>query len=531
MGESRVKLAYNALPSAALPAEYTTYSAKVFERYSGSLAQIGITKQSLREFLQLRNFKFLPVGGHFRINYRPGYPQLRMANKATVTETKKDDGTVTKTTSWAREGSINFNLTIEVVTAEGNTLEESIYGNEPLAIRFPANGNFATEAQLNDAFKKNGEQYTEQRLRDHLFGNLRNFSTYFTKKYDIWEDFDVLFLEYPKGKDIEGGDSWEIHAKECAAVLNSIPADGALNLVQIEADLAPHRSFWTDQLKNFNPSDKKQQRYYHCAAFNLAVCALAQEQTVEASALANELAASVKWNADRAKSIARAAELVAKQLPSYPMQSRHFALRELNNAKGPVGALYGEDPDLASLVVYDTFPAYIVGLADNRRVAGKVVMREGEELDLRNPNFRFLTEVDEDRILIKADLVQEFGYGGYIYHTIMYKDRGRMESSRPNFFRTLEDGPKLKLLRFYPSYGDSEALQEEFIAQGTELSSLSPTNSQWINWKTAFGKFFEDCPAVKVDAEAGIYRRKIEDIATAIRQYNSGNCEISVGED
>lgn len=525
VGELRFAVPYHQLPAQELPADFTTYSTAISDPYR-SVSRAGLTKLGLKNQLKLRNYRPLATGGHFLITYKVGYFNTNgLGIKSQTTETKSKDGKVTKTTTYWVDGTYTYPVTMEVVDTDGGIIFESVVGSEEKPIRYPSGTRtYSNRTALSKDWSAAYAKTLQEIRRSALNNNVTGLNSQLRNQIDIQEKKDYFYFEYPKGKKAENADLWLAHATEAKTVLDTIDSGTPLPKAYLTSALAPHVAFWKEQAAAYDPNDKKTQRYYHSAAFNLATLEVILENPGAAQDFSNILIENVKWNKDRSKNINSSAEKLAAELPSYPGLSRHFSLRDVAQAVGPSNPTYGRPEPIAP--EFDTIAGYVT--LQGARKAGNVIIQENVAVRLTGkPNFRFI-DANEQEIEIAIDKVDGFGFGDYDYVVEKWADNGGLQG-RPNFMRVLMDGPRMQYLEYVPSYSDAGGLEVEFLKQKSDndLVSLSIANARWLNWKKAFAKVFTDCPGLAQKIEAGDYRRNVDDIAAAVLEYNEGNCELA----
>lgn len=522
VGELRFAVPYQALPAQELPAEYTTYSSRVIDRYR-MVSRASLTKLGLKNTLRLRNFRELAADGHLLVTYRVDqFRTFDVKTHSKVKETKKKDGTVVKTTVYWIQGTYRFPILMEVLDPDGGLIYEAVLGSRDARIRFPVGSRtYTSTAQLNKDWRERRTRTYRDLQKKVLTQSFKDLNTKLRQQIDIREEKDYHYFEYPKGKKADNAIGWLEHATDAKDILDAIDSNQPLLKAEMTAALAPHLAFWKEQMAAYPPDSKKTQRYHHAAAFNLATANLVLENPGVAMDFSKRLMDNVKWNKDRSKNINRAAASLSEVLPAYPSQSRHFTMRDVSRERGLSGATYGMPEPIP--VTYDTIAGYVT-IGDQRR-AGTVIIQENRSLNLMGtPNFRF---VDGNRrpIDVSVDKVNGFGFGDFDFVVEKWADNGLI--GRRNFMRVIVDGPRMQYLEYYPSHRDASGDAVELLKpKNGKLISLAVANARWLNWKKAFAKVFEGCPGLAQRVETGEFRRNVPDIADAVQEYNEGNCEL-----
>ena len=520
MGETLFKTPYLQGPSAALEPSYTTYSIQI-TGYTAALINAGVTSKSLMDKCELLNYKRVPKGGHFNINLKLGRFSLTSSStKKEVTEKKGRDGKISKITSYWKEVRYRLPISMKVEDMAGNIISEEVIGTDEILYKFKnGKNNFTSISALNEAWKTKYTSLVNSFYRKNLNESTNALVKRFRNQYDYQINEESSFLEYPKGKKVENAAEWEIKAATAVNKLQSIKADEPVN--QILADLEGPVSYWKDQKENYDPTNKKEQKYYHAAAFNLAVVHLLAEDYAKAEEYAIDCKTRVKWNSYRPETLLKRINELKQMAANAPEGSLHFPLRDLSEATPPEGIAYVQAVAAPKPTVYDSLAGYV--LKENAKIEGVFLIPQNGSFRLRKSGGSGFYSTEGQRIDIHPDFVTEINYNGARYLSQELNDTGG--GKRANFLQVLEDGPKMMLLRAVDFYGNSNAEGNHYLQKpGEKRVTLEFTNPRWLNWRGAFSKFFEDCPGLYNAIKLGEYERNIRRIRDAIQLYNNEDC-------
>jgi len=529
IGELRFAVPHQVMPAEVLPAEFTTFSTRVSDRYRVA-SRAGYTKLGLKNRLKLRNFRSLAVGGHLLVSYSvDAFRVADMKSRSKTTENKKKDGTVVKNTTYWMEGTYTFPIVMEVLDPDGGIVYEAIVGAEDAVLRYPEKSKtHASSSALSKDWYANRTKFYAALKKKQLNSAFNTLNANLRAQIDYREKKEYFYFEYPKGKKAENADLWLEHATAAKEILDTIDSNLPLPKTHLMSAMEPHLTFWKEQAAAYPASSKKTQRYHHAATYNLATAQMLLEAPALAVDLSKQLIADVKWNKNRSRILSRNAEALKTDLAGYPDGTRHFALRDVSRAKGPGNPTYGiPEPEKP---VYDTLGAYYI--TDGARKSGRVIIRENVNVSFKGRNnFRFIND-EEEEIAIDVNKVDGFGFGGIDFVVETWNDNGSSLKGRRNFMRVMLDGPRMQYLEYYPSHQNGSEIEVEFLKpKDDDMISLSVTNARWLNWKKAFAKVFADCPGLSQKVANGEFRRNVSDIADAVREYNEGNCEVAKESD
>lgn len=523
ISEVRFNIPYNYLPARGLDAELTTYTKRVQDPYR-IVSRSGMSKMAIQESLNLRNFLAVSSGGHLLVEYKIGFfstPSVKTESK--VTETKDKEGKVVKSTSYRIEGTYTFPISLEVISHDGELIFETTVGYDEVAFVYPQKGWEPTSSSLQQKWSKERNNFIRGLQYNHLNSSLNSLNSKLRSEIDIQEFKETYYFETPKGKKDENVAEWQASVAAAIETLGSITSTEPINTAAMREALKPQTDFWSAQLNAYDPGDKKVQKYYHAAALNLATIELVLENSSTALQMATSLENDVKWGGYRSKTLKDRASSITTALSDYPNGSRHFPLRDLSQAMPLENPLYGREAP--TVIIYDTLQAYVQ--KGGTKIEGTIIIPENAALRLAGkPNATF-KDKDGNKVFLDPTILEGFGMGDYHY-TVAYFDDNAKLKKRPNFMRIMEDGPKMKFLQSLGSYSDSTPGSVDFLQDKEgETYSLDPYNPRWLNWKKAFSKLFEDCPALSNSILAGDYGRNAEDIRAAVRAYNKGECALS----
>jgi len=528
VGNLKFAVPHQVLPVQEVPPTYTTYSTRVSDPYR-TVSKAGYTKLGLKGRLKLRNYRQLATGGHLLVSYKVDrFRTNDVKSRSKTTESKSKDGTVTKNTVYWVEGTYTFPVVMEVLTPDGGIIFESVLGAGPAVIRFPSGSRtYSSSAALSkDWYAARTKFYTDLQ-RSKLTSHINTLNQQLRSQIDIQEVKDYFYFAYPKGKKAENADLWLEHATAAKEVMDGIDSSVPLDKAALSTALEPHLAFWKGQLAAYAPDNKKTQRYHHSAASNLANVQMLLEVPDAARELSERLVNTVKWGKSNSRGLSRRAEALSNTLAAYPGKTRHFPLRDVSQATGPANITYGMSEPIKP--TFDTLAAYIT--TGGQRKAGRVVIQENVEVELMGkPNFTFF-DGNKQEVAIGVSKIDGFGFGGLDFIVEEYADRSG-DAVRPNFMRVHLDGPRMQFLEYFPSYSDAGGLKVDFLkVKDGELISLSVDNKRWLDWKKSFSELFTGCAGLQQRVASGEFRRNEEDIATAIVEFNEGNCEVVEEED
>lgn len=520
VGEISFETPYFQFPSASLDSSYTTYSLRLTAP-SSQLQEAGVTTQSILENWQLINYRKVPKGGHFHIHLTVGnFTADAVETKSKTTETKSDDGKVKRSTSYWKEVTYRLPVSVKVEDMNGQILFEDIVGVGQATHTFK-NGsrNFTSAKALNDAWNKKRASVYNSLRSTALSAHPTTLSSRFRDRYDLQIKTVSSFLEFIKGRKADNAEEWEAQANAAVNVLKSIKADAPLNDLKVQ--LGGPLAFWEAQLANYDPSNKKEQKYYHAAAYNLAVTHCLLEEFAAAKTHATDCADRVKWNPTRPKTVLERINSTEALIAGSTHRSQHFTPRDLSAVEPPAGISYVEAVPEPPKITYDSITGYV--MREDQEIHGYFIHREGGSLLLHSRRFTKFRSIDGETIPLDPSLIDGLNYSGKKYLVARINDGG--SGRRPNFLRVIEDGEKMRLLELVAYYPDNNKSDARYLqtADGNRIS-LDFTNPRWLNWKNAFGKLFEDCPSLNQAVIAGEYPREIGAIRRAVRTYNK-DCE------
>ncbi|PHI20077.1 hypothetical protein CEQ90_10100 [Lewinellaceae bacterium SD302] len=523
--EKTLKLAYQIPPEQPLDAELTTYTTTVNQNRT-QLLELGLTEAQVGGKLNLRNFKRLLSGGHLRISYNLGSFEIDLGEtKSKTTETKKKDGTVVKTTTYWQELPWTFPISIRVEDMNGGVIYESIYGSKAQTFRYPTKA-MRSKAEMLKGLRKALKTESQKLAKTQVEKATRDLNDRLCKQIDVRLGKENLFFEYPAGKKADDAEAWETSVMTAHGILSGMSADVPPSAKDLRKQLEAQIAFWNDQIANYDPGNKKERKYFHSAAFNLAVVDYALEDFDSASRRAEELENQVNWNKDRCRSIQRMAGDAKESLGQYPNGSRHYPLRDLSDTQGPNNPTYGDIAPVTIEVVTLETPGYIIH-REYGRVEGTFSYTERDLLrhNFGPRNVRF-TDQGGNYVEVSPRALKEMRFDAYHYVSDRLGSGLVTGKLLNNFYRVLEDG-KMKLMElqaFYPDDSDPRTLY--IIRPNGKDVSLNFSNPRWANWKSAFAKIFEDCPRLQASIKAGEVERDREQIRSAIVTYNMDDCSM-----
>jgi len=520
MGETPFKTLYLQAPSSTLATTYTTYSVQI-TGYTAALTNAGVTSKSLIDKCELLNYKKVPKGGHFNINLVLGRFSLTSSStKKETTEKKGRDGKVKTITTYWKEVRYRLPVSMKVEDMEGNIISEEVIGTDEILYRFKnGKSNFSSISALNEAWKTKYTSLVNSFYRQNLNESTNALIKQFRKQYDYQIIEESSFLEFPKGKKVDNATEWELKAVSAANTLQGIKADEPLT--QLLTELEGPISFWKNEKDNYDPTNKKEQKYYHAATFNLAVAHLLAEDYSQAEEYAIDCKTRVKWNTYRSEALLKRINQLKQLASDAPEGSLHFPLRDLSEATPPEGISYVQAVAAPKPTVYDSLAGYV--LKENAKIEGVFLIPQNGSFRLRKSGGSRFYSTEGQRIDIHPDFVTEINYNGARYLSQELNDTGG--GKRANFLQVIEDGPKMMLLRAVDFYGNSNSAGNHYLQKpGEKRVTLEFTNPRWLNWRGAFSKFFEDCPELYNAIKLGEYERKIRRIQDAIQFYNSEDC-------
>ncbi|MEL6275041.1 MAG: hypothetical protein AAFU03_08065, partial [Bacteroidota bacterium] len=438
MGETQFTTPHLQIPSASLNPLFTTYSVQI-TGHTASLTNAGITSKSIADKWELLNYKRVPKGGHFNINLVLGkFTQTGTETKKQTTEKKGNDGKVKKITTYWRELRYRFPVSVKVEDMEGNIIMEEVVGAEEIIYNFKnGKNNFSSYNAMIEAWKSKYTNLVNSLYRQRLEEYTNSLVNRFRNQYDYQIVEEKSFLEFPKGKKVENAETWERQAAKAINTLQNIKADQPVD--QLLTDLADPITFWIDQSENYDPTNKKEQKYYHAAAFNLAVVHFLAEDFTKAEEYALDCKTRVKWNAYRSETLLKRINTVKDIAAGAPQGSLHFALRDLSSAAPPEDVSYVQQVQAPQPIKYDSIAGYII--KEETKIEGVFLISENGSFRLRKTRgSRFFT-TDGQRIDVHPDFVTEVNYNGNRYLSQTLNDTGG--GKRANFLRVVEDGPKI----------------------------------------------------------------------------------------
>lgn len=527
VAEVSFKVPYHIPPAEQLPEEVATYTVKVNDPYN-QLLENGLTTSGVAGKIKLRNFKRLPADGHILLSYTVGeFQTTRNEFKSETTESKSKDGKVTKRTTYWREIDYIMPVNLEARDAEGNVLFEQITGAGGKTYTFKnGRSNFTSSKALSTAYNKQRASIFKKMKTDGINGGITGLSNNFRAQYDIRIGNESLYLEHPNGKKAEDQVAWEASAKGAIEILKNVKPDEPFT-GEVRTALKPHTDLWEAKMKQYDPTEKKQAKYFHCAQYNLAVVNFILEDFATAEAHAAELATTVKWNKDRPRALNKKIDNAKKLIEASPYDSRYFPLRDLESVTGPASTNYGISASTiggAGMGSTETVNGYI--MLNGEVTQGQITKPSGNMIDFTRQRLIFQAPSGYTTD-ITPSTVDGFSYNDEIFMVVSLSLKGL--NSKKNYLRVIETGDKMTLAEYVHTHAnvDDETWDgvQWILTEEDGPISLAVQNVRWLNWKKAFAKLFVDCPVLNAEIGAGNYRRRAEDIARAVRAYNAGDCE------
>lgn len=534
--QERVTLAYNRLPNAPLPADFTTYSVTV-NPVGKALTTANLTQKGLIDnYLKLRAFKKLPKGGHFHINVAVNRLKIISSEDKTETYTTKDkEGNEKKSTGYYRNVLYKVPVTFTMEDKNGNILEQEVFGSsaEGLQYRFTRSkqNTFNSRADLNKAWSNRTPTFNTLQ-KEVIQKAFSTFSKKIKRKYDITKESIGLPFLVPAGKKVAAADEFRATAVAAANIIKSIKPQVAID--GAKKDLQPMIDFWTTQKDNFSADQKKEVKVHHACLFNLALAYLITENLQEARTYI-DLAAATKKNKSLTNQLNAFIIEQDKMMKQHEVTTLFFPI-DLATAVAPAGISYKKyEPKepakpVDRSVKYDG--QYIT--TGGETLNGTYVFRTGQSANPKfyqegNVKFIYNNEKGEKELTLTAS---SFRGGTFNGRTFKIMKRNPEMSIKKALFavETIEEGPKMVLLRAYPleKKKDGSTINNQTLlkvkGQDKYHSVSNTSNPNFLNWKKSFAKLFEGCEVLYAEIRVGEFDRDLESIAEAVRLYNQNSC-------
>ncbi|MEL6669476.1 MAG: hypothetical protein AAFP08_10945 [Bacteroidota bacterium] len=335
VGEARFNLPHLLLPQTPVGDEFTTFSVDVVDNYD-VLPSMGVTKGEIIGEMNMLNFRKVTTPGHLQIRYNIGEFLITLEQgKEERTERERDDGTKYTEVKYYVDLTYKFPITLEVVGYDGAILYDAVVGYEEDHIRYPRRGGFNSIPEAENSWYENRGTKLREEQQTVLAESMLAMNEAIGERFDHRVETDHLFFEYPKGNRAQNAVEWESHANQAMAILAALPADRSMDVASLRTQLQPHLDWWSGQMGNYDPGNRREQKYYHSALYNMAVVEYALENPSQVIDYMTQLEGAVRWNRDRTRSLRRNAESLVGELNRYASNSRRFELRDLSSATPP----------------------------------------------------------------------------------------------------------------------------------------------------------------------------------------------------
>ncbi|MEM8583862.1 MAG: hypothetical protein AAGF87_06315, partial [Bacteroidota bacterium] len=335
VGEARFNLPHLVLPASPLSEEFTTFSVDVSDPYD-VLPSMGVTQGQIIGEMNMLNFQKVTTPGHLQIRYNIGeFLITNEQGKEDRRERERDDGSKYVEVKYYVDLTYKFPITLEVVGYDGAILYDAVIGYEEDHIRYPRRGGFNSIPEAEQSWYDNRATKLREEQTEVLTESMLAMNEAISERFDHRVETDHLFFEYPKGNRAQNAVEWESHANQAMAILAALPADQPMNVASLRSQLQPHLDWWSGQMGNYDPSNRREQKYYHSALYNMGVVEYALENSSQVIEYMTQLEGAVRWNRDRTRSLRRNAESLRGELNRYASGSRRFEMRDLSGATPP----------------------------------------------------------------------------------------------------------------------------------------------------------------------------------------------------
>jgi hypothetical protein len=532
IASENVTVRFNRLPNNPLPADYTTYSASISSPQQDAQRAGLNTTELISKYFNLRSFKQLNKGGHFHINVEVGPLTISSVEDKEIEQTKEDkEGVKTTTKTYHRKITYRISSSMQLVDVAGNILmekTESTPANGATYIFKDTNGNFSSLVALEKAWERK-QRETENKLRhDEITKACKAYSELIYNRIDTRIVEERIDLQLPKGKKVANADDFATMTAQAVDILKGMTASEPV--APLSTQMKPVFDFWLAQAQAYDPTGKNTAKIHHACLYNLALVHFYLENfPVAREYIAACEALDVKKGLT--SSLANRINSTTSSLLKQGITSLHFGF-DLTDAQSPPQAdyryLYKNAPSPSPASRLNTAPGYLI-TSTGDSLSGNFVFSDGKQDKLRFYEGGNVTFVAQERgktvtRLLDPNQFKRASFNGRQFISLGFSEAISL-MKRSSIMEIMEEGPKINLYYYHPFHQEEEG--NLVIQKGEDKPiDLSISNLKLVNWKNGFSNFFEDCPALKTDIEAGEYRRNEEHITLAVKRYNGGiGCE------
>jgi hypothetical protein len=515
----RFNIAYTHLPSDPLPAEFTTYSTRVYGSWSDQLAGAGLTTTGLANRIKMDGFKKVD-NGHIRVVVQLGYFRTEN-NKLNSIKKEKEDKEGNKSTYYRYTRSFQYSMPIsmQVTDYQGKVLIDRVISDRSNAQTYTSK-EFASAKAANEWWYKNRTNTYNQFIKELINNGINTASSTIRSKYDyqkMAKKTDNMELVVKFEKEAEFEKAYNTVKEAFAEMTPQEPVDG------LKEKVKPAMEFWSQMIDSYDPRHKKERKVVHAANYNMAVTFFWLDDLDSAQKYATDCL-NIGWKDGRPKQLKREIENVRKLFAANKMTTRHIK-RDLSNAKPPASSA-----ELAALAMEDDGAAAVdmqgfVVSNDDTRLEGKFVItaEEGESLAFGpNGNITFVYEDAgmEKKHFMDPSKTSAFGFEKRQFSVHPFAPGSDPDAeAKPCILESLYDSEKVNVYVYCP-YDDKLGEEDvEFAFQKGEGELVSTKDTQFLIFKKGLAKYFEDCADLKELAEGGEFKRNEKDIVRAARVY------------
>ena len=512
--DKQIKFHYVDLPSETLPADFLTYSVKVYGGNAGSSAG------SLAQSIKMSAFKRLEPSegkqGHLRITVNTGYTRSGRAERKTETKTTKDkEGKETTTKYYWYSVPYSTTTSYSIVGPKGKIFAEG---------RYPVNKTLNTTKYTNASTGYNARTENIAKLRNNFVNEARNdvmsrARTATSNGFDFAQRYQMEQFYFITKHDQE--DAY-VKAFDVAKEVFENPDNRCKSSTEIRQELEAPIAFWERESEKKPNGDKKLQRLYQAANYNLAVVNFYLDD-FDAT---NKYAINVineEGKDGRSERLMKRISDRKEGMKLHGLESSRYC-RDVSNAMGPgeVSALEEEKEEIK---------------AENNTTAGSIVFDgksiEGsfaQEKDVENMvfgadgNTKFVVEENNELkdYHLDDEKISTFTMGErkFVKKQFATCAKGKSET-KMCIMEEVYSSERINLYEYFPSTGALSDEKSEFAFQrGAEDTPVSLQDTQFLLWKKGLAKYFEDCSDLNAMCLEGGIEMNRDDLIKASRIYS-----------
>lgn len=521
--DKKISVKYVSIPSMKLPAEYDTYSTRV---YGNAIGTGRVDAAGLAKSIKMNNFKQLDetdgYAGHLRVLIYAGNVNTGKASRKSKTTSRKDKkGKVTTTTSYWYEVPYSVSCSYKVVDPTGNAL---ISGNHPVrsTLRFKK-GYTGSQAY------KNYKNQISNSIRSAASGAASNVVKLAQKGINSKLDFcysraspELFYL-----KKYESAADFQKHFEDTKTIFAK--ATATTSAEELKEQLKPAMKFWVEQ-GDFEPKgDKKLMRVYKAAYYNLALVHYYLDN-LDAAKMYADLVIKSEGKDKDAKNLLKQIETTKKRMALHDIHTLHYK-RDLSKAVGLANVKEVEESKEDKAVV-ETISMEGSILLKEQQIKGQVFQeKEAKEMLFgANGNTWFVVEKGEESTEYEftTEEITAFKIGGRSFIKMPFSPCAKGKTAAAtHIMEELYVSEKIKLYQYHPTSGALGDEKSEFAFQKTNSESpISLLDTQFLLLNKGLANYFSDCEDLKTMCSEGAIKMEKDDLVKAARIY-SELCESS----